>query len=513
MINSVLDSSHVSELLDLLNVIIWLTEGPALRIKHIGKQTITALGYSSHEWNQDPNFWLNHLHPEEKTSMLELFRSVKMDGKNRNCIHRFLNYHGEYLWFSTSLRGIAKIKKNKAQIHTEEYELLGMMVNSTERMKTIGFLTENEPLLQNLIEQLPAVIWTTNRELQFTSSSGAGLAKLGLQPNMLVGQSLFEYLRTDNPNHEVIINLKKSLEEDILCKWEYNWLGRDFQFYTKPFRDVNHTVIGVLNISLDVTDQKQAEKERDRLFILEREARTATEIALLQAKEALKIRDEFLSMTSHELRTPLTTIQLVIEYLQSRAANEIPLPLTHLLKTAETEVNRLSRFVSDLLDTSKIRNGKLEINRDKIDLTFITNEIVQRFRHSIKQSETTTLIFNITEPVIGYWDGFRIDQVITNLISNAIKFGAGKPIKIHISIHEQTAVLKVTDHGIGVSKENFKKIFKQYQRGVSSKQYSGLGLGLFIAQSIVNAHEGKIHVESQPNVETTFTVELPLNHK
>jgi signal transduction histidine kinase len=152
--------------------------------------------------------------------------------------------------------------------------------------------------------------------------------------------------------------------------------------------------------------------------------------------------------------------------------------------------------------------SKLRIDRAEVDLVAIVTEVVQHFELNLAQAGSRVL-FHSAGPVVGSWDRSRLDQVVTNLLSNAIKFGAGKPIEIHVEQDAGIARLIVQDLGIGIDPAETSRIFEPFERAVSSRHYGGLGLGLYIARSIVAAHGGSIHIKSQPGAGATFTVELP----
>ncbi|HEX8539311.1 MAG TPA: HAMP domain-containing sensor histidine kinase, partial [Cystobacter sp.] len=172
-------------------------------------------------------------------------------------------------------------------------------------------------------------------------------------------------------------------------------------------------------------------------------------------------------------------------------------------------IQRLVRLVGDLLDVSRISDGRLQPRREEMDLVALAQEVVSRF-----DLQATTagcrLELHAPGPVVGWWDRLRLEQVVENLVDNALKYGPGKPVCVRVNRLEEKAVLHVTDEGMGIPPEHQSRIFERFERAVSERHYGGLGLGLFISQQIVQAHGGLIWVESSPGVRTTFTVELPL---
>lgn len=231
------------------------------------------------------------------------------------------------------------------------------------------------------------------------------------------------------------------------------------------------------------------------------------------SKEAVALRDEFLSVASHELRTPVTSLQLAVQSALSVGANDEQAPpgfLKHALESAERQTRRLGRLVDALLDVSRIQAGKLELTREPMDLAALVREVTALIGEEARRAGCEVALTAPDEPLVGRWDRARLEQVVINLLSNAIKYGAGSPIALSLARRDGCAVLEVRDHGIGVPPAERARIFERFERAVSSKHYGGLGLGLYIVRRIVDAHGGHIVVESAPGQGARFIVELPL---
>ena len=233
----------------------------------------------------------------------------------------------------------------------------------------------------------------------------------------------------------------------------------------------------------------------------------ANDVRLLeQTRDAVRARDHFLSMASHELNTPITTLNLQLESLARTLPSDANTTLR--IRRAQRQVIRLASLVRELLDVSRISEGRLRLSLEDVDLGKLVAEVVDR-HHADLEHAGCEVALHLTPDVRGIWDADRIDQVVTNLLSNAIKYGAGKAIVVSVSRVDSRAVLRVRDEGMGVAPEDQPRIFQRFERAVHGGTQAGLGLGLWIVQEIVTAHSGTVSVESALGRGATFLVELP----
>jgi signal transduction histidine kinase len=227
------------------------------------------------------------------------------------------------------------------------------------------------------------------------------------------------------------------------------------------------------------------------------------------ARQAVRTRDDFMSIASHELRTPLNVMLLQTDGLLRQAKKEEETRLYAPLERIKRQVNRLSALVESLLDVSRITAGRLALNLAEVDLGAVVTDVVARLRDDASRAGATIEVVG-DGPILGTWDRLRVDQIVTNLLANAIKYGGGKPIEVELGTSENRARVKVTDHGIGIGKEHQARIFERFERAVSSQHYGGFGLGLWIVRQIIQAHGGEISIESRLGEGSTFVAELPL---
>jgi signal transduction histidine kinase len=178
------------------------------------------------------------------------------------------------------------------------------------------------------------------------------------------------------------------------------------------------------------------------------------------------------------------------------------------LEAATKQTERLNQLIDELMDISKIAAGRLSLHLEETDLSALVREVVLRLGDEATRARCAiSLVAPV--PVVGLWDRVRIEQVVTNLLTNALKFGAGTPIDLVVESAGEVSRVSVRDRGIGVAPEDAERIFQRYEQAVSTRAYGGMGLGLYIVRQIVEAHGGTIRLESEPGSGSTFTVDLP----
>ncbi|WP_437313792.1 AAA family ATPase [Sorangium sp. So ce385] len=234
-----------------------------------------------------------------------------------------------------------------------------------------------------------------------------------------------------------------------------------------------------------------------------------------EAQQAIERRDEFLLVASHELKTPLTSLKMqahLIERLLRRYQRSelAPERLDAALQVLNRQIARLAHLVNELLDVTRLSAGRLTLARAPVDLAALVREVVERMSQQLADARCGVQL-DLDEPVVGRWDPSRMEQVLINLLSNAMKYGAGGPIHVIVRGHSDRALLVVRDHGMGIAEADQARIFERFERAVSVRNFGGLGLGLYIVRWIVTAHGGTIRVESELGAGASFIVELPLN--
>jgi signal transduction histidine kinase len=224
---------------------------------------------------------------------------------------------------------------------------------------------------------------------------------------------------------------------------------------------------------------------------------------------AVQARDDFLAVAGHELKSPLAALLLHIQSLQ-RATRRDPSLSRVAERIDKTAVSgaRLEKLISQVLDVSRITTGRLRLEPESFDLADVVKQVTTNFAEGAAKSDTQ-LTVRVT-PIDGCWDRAQIERLLTNLLSNALKYGRGKPVEVALERQDGHAMLSVTDHGIGIALDKQQKIFDRFERAVASREFGGFGLGLWITRQIVEASGGTIRVESEPGLGAKFTVCLPV---
>ncbi|RKG98512.1 sensor histidine kinase [Corallococcus carmarthensis] len=273
--------------------------------------------------------------------------------------------------------------------------------------------------------------------------------------------------------------------------------------------------LGALTLARMEGGGRYGQADFDLAQELARRAAMALDNARLyqQAQMAIGLRDEFLSIASHELKTPVTSLQLSVQGLmrlgRTGALRTAPVEtVTHSLEVIERQAKRMAKLVNTLLDVSRIHAGRLELEFEEVDLAALVRDVAARFAPELATSGTR-LQLHADRAMPGVWDRSRLDQIFTNLLSNAIKYGEGRPIEVRVEGDSVMARLEVRDQGIGIPAERHARIFRPFERAVSSRHYGGLGLGLHIVNQLVERMGGSVQVASEAGHGATFTVELP----
>jgi PAS domain S-box-containing protein len=258
-------------------------------------------------------------------------------------------------------------------------------------------------------------------------------------------------------------------------------------------RSPNGELIGFAKVTRDLTERRRSELER---------------VELAKAEEAIRLRDEFLSLAAHELKTPLTVLQLQLDTLNNRV-DETGQRMATKLQRANQSSERLANLVESLLDVSRIATGRFELMIREFDLADSVERVVDGLRPSADKAGCD-LTVDARGPIVGTWDRLRLEQALTNLLANAIKYGVGKPVRVSVVEQGGEVMLLVRDHGPGIPETELARLFRRFERAASIRHYGGLGLGLYFIQAIADAPGGSVTAPNMPDGGARFQITLPL---
>lgn len=318
-----------------------------------------------------------------------------------------------------------------------------------------------------------------------------GLAILDVQMPGMSGFEVAETMRSTERTRRIPIILVSAA-------------GRELNY---AFRGYETGAVDFLHKPLD----PQTVRSKVSVFVELCRQRVALQEAHAELERAVRMRDDFMSMVSHELRTPLNTLYLQAQLRRKalEAGRFDAAALRKIVERDERQIRSMIRLIDDMLDVSRLRTGRLAVVPAPCDLAALVARVVDAFGEQAAASNSP-LTLQAPPQLPVRCDEFRIEQVLSNLLTNAFRYGGGKPVQVRLAQDGDCAVLAVTDHGMGIAPEHHQRIFEQFERAEGAQQAPGLGLGLFIARQIVRAHGGRIELRSAPGEGSTFTLVLPL---
>ncbi len=448
-------------------------------------------GCTREELGPSAEGWFSRIHPQDRERVLSSLHAA-IDGtlESWSAEYRFRRGDGSYASFLD--RGyIGREASGKA------VRMIGSMLDLTERHRAEAALRESKERFEALADNIPQLAWMADETGHLFWYNRRWFDYTGTTLEEMEG---WGWRKVHHPDHEqrVVERFQRHLEAGEVWEdtfplrsktGEYRW----FLSRAQPIRDATGQVRRWFGTNTDITAQRETEA---------------------RLKEALRARDEFLSIASHELKTPLTSMKMQLQMTQRHIARGDPgayepRRVDRLVEQASRQLARLGRLVDDMLDIARIRTGRLVIEPSQVDAVELTREVLERLGPHLAEAGTPARL-EAPERLEAEWDRFRIEQVVTNLLTNAMRYGDHKPVVVTLRSLGERILLSVRDEGIGLARESQERIFNRFERAISASDVSGLGLGLFISRQIVEAHGGRIWVESDgPGHGATFFVELP----
>jgi signal transduction histidine kinase len=395
-----------------------------------------------------------------------------------------------------------------------------MLNPHSAKILIVDDLPENLLALEALIRRDQRIIFQASRgedALNLLLEHDFALAILDVQMPGMNGFELAEIMRsTEKTRHVPIVFVTAAGKESNYAFKGYETGAVDFLYKPLDIEAVKSKVNVFVELYLQRNEtrrQVQAlEKSRQEQEMLVQELQ-ATQAEL---QNAVRMRDDFMSMVAHELRTPLNTLYLEAQLrkMQLDRGNTAFFDTAYLQKMVardKLQVQNMVRLIDDMLDVTRLRNNRLSIRPSEVDLPALLERVVGNLANQAASSGCS-ITLHAEQPLTGCWDEFRIEQVVINLLTNALRYGEGKPVDVRMTPLPDGVRIDVRDQGRGISEADQQRIFGQFERAVAREgdKTGGLGLGLYITHQLVLAHGGSIEVESQPGEGSVFTVRLPL---
>jgi len=431
--------------------------------------------------------WLEGVHPDDVQRCIDTYNTSFKEQKGFYTEYRLRRYDGEYRWISD----------NSVPRLSADGEFLGFIsacIDIDDQKRFREKIQESELLFKTISNASPAALWMTNENEENIFISDTWLKWTGKNFDEVINRGWVQSVMEEE--RELLV---KNFHD---CFSQREYFNAEFRFFRAdgelrwgltegyPFYDFNDGFAGYAGSVTDITEIKKMEQRKD----------------------------DFIKMASHELKTPITSINGYVQLLLNiyNEADEQRLQLSKStvkssLSTIAKQVVKLTRLISELLDLSKIESGKLELQKTKFNLAELVEETVQDVRQTA--SKHAILVHNDFEGKV-FADKDRIAQVLMNLLTNAIKYSPDSDnIEVYVENNKDSATIKIKDYGIGIDEKDHPRIFERFYRveGKKEQTFPGFGIGLFIANEIIQRHRGAITVESEKGKGSLFIVTLPLN--
>lgn len=388
------------------------------------------------------------------------------------------------------------LKNNLTRLGSAIERELREAQNRRQRQDAVDRVAENERRLRAIFEQTIVGIAQTDLSRRITDVNERFCRITGRSRDELVGMRVGDLIHPDDRQEDeqrfvAALAERSSYTSErryVGPNGEVAWVTASVSIVVDQLGEPAYAV----KMVEDISDRKKAEDD---------------------LKRAVSVRDEFMSMASHELKTPVTALELGIANCERLAAS-LPERSTALdklkgrLEIASQLVDRLTALVGNLLDVTRITSGRLTISPEPTDLRVLVKLAADQLRDVVERSGSSLRVID-GPAVIAAVDRRALETVISNLISNAAKYGRGKPIEINIGETDATVRVEIRDEGLGIAEADLKRIFGRFERAVLPEHYGGLGIGLWIVRNLIEAHGGQIEVTSRANQGSTFRIELP----
>jgi len=392
-----------------------------------------------------------------------------------------------------------------------------MSAHDPSKLLIVDDLPENLRALDALIRDEQRLVFQAQsgeEALSLMLEHDFALAILDVQMPGMDGFELAELMRSTSRTRNIPIVFVSAAGRELNYAFKgYETGAVDFLY--KPLDpDAVRSKVHVF-VTLD-QQRREMQRQMEALEAARREQEVLLgELNATQAElqRSLRMRDEFMSLVAHELRTPLNTLFLETQMrsLQLKRGNLPafnPEQMSSMIKRDERQIKAMIRLIDDMLDVSRMKSGTLSIRPAKVELMALLERVVNDLSLQAAAAGANVVLVP-HDPVEGFWDEFRIEQVVVNLLTNALRYGGGGAVEVSVQMEGCNARISVRDHGKGIAPDFLERIFEPYERGAKSGEPKGLGLGLYISRQLALSHGGQLTVESTPGEGATFSLILP----
>jgi PAS domain S-box-containing protein len=425
--------------------------------------------------------WLEATHPEDKETSGKAFINANEEQTHFRVEYRLKDKFGNYRWAIDS--GNARF-----DAHGKYLGMAGTVFDIHDEVEARQAMQETNRKLETIVNSISEGLIIADSDGQIILWNPASIEQHGFVNQEALLHKLQEFpklFRLDRLDGTVLQfdewPMSRVLRGESFKEFEvkvhrmdtgYTWIA---SYSGTPIKDAQGRIMMGLITVRDVTRQITSE---------------------LDLRKAVNARDEFMSIVSHELKTPLTSLKLQTQsakrkLILNQLKDMAPEKMIQVFTQNENQINRLVRLVDDMLDLTRVQSGRLSYHLSEVDLCSVLTEVSERLREQFEHAKIE-LHLNCAGSAVGSFDRERIEQVVINLLTNALKYGQNRPVKIDLINDVQKARIEVTDQGLGISPENQLIVFNRFERVVSANEISGLGIGLFITKEIVEAHGGRI---------------------
>lgn len=457
------------------------------------EETYHVFGFKPGEIEVYNELFFQRVHPEDREKLSEALTDAINKKHPYSIDHRI-----------TRADGIERIIAEHAEIvygkEGKPIRIIGAVQDVTDRKRAEEALKNSEEQFRSLANAIPQLAWIARADGYIYWYNQRWYEYTGTTPKEMEGWG-WQSVHHPAELPRVLERWKSSIASGSPFDMVFpirgaNGLFRNFLTRIIPVRNKEGRLVQWFGTNTDIEEQLQ----------------TAEEI-----KNAVAARDEFISVASHELKTPLTSLLMGIQMreralMRKDSSAFSTEKIAGMLESDKRQLGRLNRLIDDMLDASRINSGRLSLELEQFDICALVTDVTNRYSGLCSQMGVPLKV-NVCEPVMGVWDASRMEQVLSNLLSNALKYGDHSPIEVSVRGSGFQVQIRIRDEGRGISKEDQDRVFHRFERAVKGRSITGLGLGLYIVKRILDLHGGSIQVESELGKGSTFIIDLPIHQE